>query len=431
VKLKRELGLPSLTLYGIGVIIGAGIYSLIGVGAGLAGGALWLAFLIAAVIAFFTSLSYMELTGIMSREAAEYHYARRAFGREAPAFLVGWIHAAANVSFAATVAIAFAGYLYPLTGIDPRIAAPALILVMGSLNYFGIRQSAFYNDLCAGISVLGLLIIAFLGLASPAAQGADASLSSLPPAGLAGIVSAVAVIFFAYIGFENIANVAEEVKDSRRTVPLAILLSLAISAVLYLLVSVASVRVAGWVALSQSSSPLALAASRSVWDLSPLLAVIALFATSNTVLIALISASRILYGISDAGSLHPVFSSIGGRGTPWFSVVLTTLAAAVVANAADIRTAAELTNFGVFLGYFAVNVCLIAIARGPPAQGKGFRGPRIAGTPVFAWLGAATTLFMLAYIGLQLWALELAIAAAGLLLLGAWRMGHSKKPSDG
>ncbi|MFN7991000.1 MAG: APC family permease [Candidatus Micrarchaeia archaeon] len=420
-KLKRELGLISLVLYGIGVIVGAGIYSLIGIGAGLAGDMLWLAFLIAGAIAFFTAMSYAELSPIIPYEAAEYRIVERASGSRTLSFIIGWTTAIAHILFASTVALAFAGYLSAMSGIPPTSLAVAVVLCMGGMNFLGLRLSSLYNDICAVVSVLGLVIIAVLALASPGGSKADLLLP--PQGGLSSIVAAVAIIFFAFIGFENVANITEEAKDSRRSVPLAMILSLVVSTALYCIVSVAALSLSGWRELAGSSAPLSLVATRSVIDLSPLLSVIALLATSNTVLIALISSSRMLFGISRSGALPRIFSSLGGKGTPWFSAAITTLLAVLAVMFLDIRTSAELTNSGIFISYLAVNLSLVILR----PKKAGIAGPRVLGFPVLAFLGALSSLAMLVYIGIELWPYQLIIIACGVVVLFLHRERDSEE----
>jgi basic amino acid/polyamine antiporter, APA family len=407
--LKRGLGLVSTTLYGIGVILGAGIYALIAVGAGLAGNMLWLAFLISALIAVFTALSYAELSSMFPKEAAEYNYSRRAFGKEWLSFAVGWVLAAGTVVAAATVALGFGGYFHSLTGIDATAAALALIAVMTLLNYWGISESANFNNVATCLEILGLLIVIAAGFLMPPAL--DADLLQMPSGGAQGILAAVSVIFFAYIGFENVANLSEEVKDSKRTVPRALILALAISTAIYMLVAVAAVREVGSEALSQSKAPLTLVVSRMLGDYAGILSYIALFATANTVLMFLIVPSRILYGMSSGDSLPKMFSLTGVRGTPFLSVALVGLAAAAIALLSDIKTVAQLADLAVFIAYTIVNLSLIALA-GSKAK-RGFLSPRIAGIPVLAWLGAASALVMLLFFPLHLWAIEAAILACG------------------
>lgn len=413
-KLKRELGLLNTTLYGIGVILGAGIYALIAVGAGLAGNMLWLAFLLSAVIAVFTGLSYAELSGLFPKEAAEYNYTRRAFKHESLSFAVGWVLAIGTAIAASTVALAFGGYFSTLTGLEPKISAVALIGVMTLLNYVGIKESAKFNMVATGVEMLGLVIVIIAGfLAAPVVE---ADFLELPPGGIHGILAAISVIFFAYIGFENLANISEEVKDSRKTVPKALVLSLAISTILYILVALAAVRELGWEALSQSQAPLTLVVESLLGNYAHILSYIALFATANTVLMFLIAASRIIYGISDGGSLPKSLSDVGRRGTPYLAVASIGVLAAVIASAADLQTVAQLADLAVFMAYLAVNASLIYLAAKGALSKEGFLSPRIAGVPVLAWLGVLSALFMMFFFDINMWMMQGVIILAGLAL---------------
>jgi len=410
--LKKQLDLFSTTLYGLGVILGAGIYALIAVGAGLAGNMLWLAFLISALIAIFTGFSYAELSSIFSKDAAEYNYTRKAFKRESLSFMTGWILAAGTVIAAATVALGFGGYLSALTGLEPRVAALGIIVLMSVLNYIGIKESATFNNVSTSIEIIGLLIVIAAGfLSQPVAQ---ADLLQPPQAGFAGIMAAISVVFFAYIGFENLANLSEEVKDSRNILPKALVLSLVISTLLYMLVAIAAVREVGWEALSQSKAPLTLVVSRALGQYSGLLSYIALFATANTVLMFLIVPSRILYGMSEAGSLPGFFSRVGSRGTPYISVAIVGIVAAFFAYATGIKTVAQLADLAVFIAYIAVNASLICLASS--RFKRRFTSPRIAGVPVLAWLGLLSALYMLTHFPTELWVIELGAVIAGVAL---------------
>jgi len=412
VKLKRELGLIETTLYGIGVILGAGVYALIAVGAGLAGNMLWLAFLISAVIAIFSGLSYAELSSMFSKEAAEYNYTKKAFNRELLSFIIGWVLAIGTVIAASTVALGFGGYFNVITGVDQKIAALGLILVMTLLNYRGIKESARFDDVATILEILGLLLVIGAALMSPPSQTVD--FFEMPATGFSGILAAVTVIFFAYIGFENVANLSEEVKDSRNVVPKALVLALIFSTILYMLVAIAAVRELGWQALSESKAPLTLVVSRALGPYAHILSYIALFATANTVLMFLIVPSRILYGMSRGGSLPKFFSTIGQRGTPFFSVFLIGIVAAFAAYAAEIKTVAQLTDLGVFLAYFAVNMSLIALAG--HAYERRFVSPRFLGIPIFAYLGAIAALVMLFTFDLRLWIIEFGVVITGVMI---------------
>ena len=409
--LKRELGLLSTILYGIGIILGAGIYALIGVGAGLAGNLLWLSFLVSAVVAIFTGLSYAELSSMFPKAAAEYHYTKKAFGFETFSFAIGWILVVGTVIAASTVALGFAGYFVNLFGGDKGIVAVGLIALMAALNYVGIRESARFNNIASVVEASGLLLVVAVWLLFPPEMPGD--IFELPESGVAGIMGAIGVIFFAYIGFENIANLAEEVKDSRRNIPLALIISLIISTILYILVSVAAVAEVGSEALSGSDAPLTMVVTRGLGEYASILSIIALFATGNTVLIFLIAASRILYGMSEGKSLPRFLSRTDSHGTPMFAIGITALAAALISLSGDIKTVAQLTDMGVFIAYAAVNAALIMMA-GRKLR-REFTSPRLIGIPILAWLGIASSLFMLLTFEPVFWILEAMVILAGLV----------------
>ena len=251
-KLKREMTLFTATLYGIGIILGAGIYALIGEGAGIAGNALWVSFILAAVIASLTGMSYAELSSMYPKEAAEYNYARKAFNKRLLPFVVGWVLIVAGIVSAATVALGFAGYFSHIFGGKQILIAAALIALLSLINYRGIKESVRFNVISSIIEVAGLVIIAAIGLMFVGSSSVDFFDFSF---GMNGIIAATALIFFAYIGFEGVANIAEETKNAKSVVPKALLLSLAISTVLYILVAVASVGMLGWERLFSAQGP--------------------------------------------------------------------------------------------------------------------------------------------------------------------------------
>ena len=430
-KLKQELGLFSTTLYGIGVILGAGIYALIGVGAGLAGNMLWLGFLISSIIAIFSGLSYCELVSMFPKDAAEYTYTKKAFGRELFSFLIGWILAIGTVIAASTVALGFGGYFSSLFGIETKVAAFGLIILMTLLNYIGIRESAKFNNFSSLLEAGGLiLVVVAVFLISQPQTNID--LFELPPEGFAGVITAISVIFFAYIGFENIANLAEEVKNSRTVIPKALVLSLIISTILYILVSIAAVSEIPYQLLAQSNAPLTLVVQSALGDYSLILSIIALFATGNTVLIFLIVASRILYGMSNQGSLPGFFSKIGKSGTPYFSVFIVGTSAALIATSTDIKTIAQLADLGVFIAYLAVNAALISLAGRHKGERK-FTSPRLAGIPILAVSGVLSSIFMLYHFEFSLWALEIVVVMVGaaLFFINKKNLGVSGSASSG
>ncbi|MFQ6010279.1 MAG: APC family permease [Candidatus Aenigmatarchaeota archaeon] len=412
-RLKRSLGLFELTAYGVGIILGAGIYALIGKAAAIAGPALWISFLIGAVVASLTGLSYAELGTMYPKEAAEYVYTRKAFrGRRLP-FLIGWLIIFVALVAAATVSLGFGGYLEALTGIPMAVGAGILIVLLSLLNFWGISESAKANIVFTLIELGGLLLIVFLG----APYFGSVNYFEMPM-GFGGVFAAAVLIFFAYIGFEDVVNVSEETRAPRRIIPKALILSIIITTVLYILVAIASVSVLPWNTLGVSTAPLADVANAAMPGSSFAFSIIALFATANTVLILLIVDSRMIWGMARAGSFPKILSRIHAkRRTPWVSIFTMMFIALLFVSAGDIRTIAELTDFGAFIVFMATNISLIVLRYKKPGMRRPFKVPgNIGRLPVPATLGAIFCFVMLFNFGLHVVLSSLGVIAAGFIV---------------
>jgi len=426
-RLKREIGLLEATFYGIGVILGAGIYALIGVGAGIAGNALWIAFVVAALIAGFTALSYAELSSMFPKAAAEYIYTRKAFGRPRLSFVISWLVVITGIIAAATVSLGFGGYLASMVGFGTPIAfAAALIVALSVVNWWGIKLSARFNVIASSAETFGLILVILAGAWLITSGHPAIDLFETPGgAGFSGIMAASALVFFAYIGFEEVVNVSEETKNPRKTIPRALLLALVISTILYILVSLSAVGAIGWQALSESPAPLA-DAVKGVWGYpgGQLLSIIALFATANTVLIAIITMSRILYGMGRQRSVPAACARIGRRGTPYISVFVVGLLALAALALGGLKTIALLTDLGIFIVYLFVNLSLIWLRYSKPRIRRPFKSPLNVGRfPVLGGLGVAGSGFMLFYFEPMLLLLEVIIIAIGAAIYTAIKRG--------
>jgi APA family basic amino acid/polyamine antiporter len=417
-RLRRELGLFETSIYGIGVILGAGIYAIIGEGAGLAGNAVWLSFIIAAIVASFTGLSYAELSSMYPKTAAEYNYTRNAFRREWLAFLVGFIMIVAGLFFSATVSIGFAGYFSALFGTPLIFTAIGLIAALSLVNFIGIKQSSRINIISTLIEFSGLLIIIVIGL--PYIGGAVNYFAS--PLGMSGIVGAAALLFFAFIGFENVANISEEARNATKIIPRALILSLIISTILYILVAISAVSVMGWETLSASGAPLAdVAVVAAGPSMQLVLSVIALFATANTVLIMLIVTSRMIYGIAREYSRGFLSRIHKKRGTPHFAILTVLILSSLATLLGDLGTVANMTNAGVFITYVFVNLSLIRIRFTKPKEERPFKVPlNIGKLPILPVLGIASSLMMLVQFEPFILILELVLISLGYLFFRAF-----------
>jgi len=393
IPLKRELGPFEVTISGIGIILGAGIYALIGRGAALAGNALWLSFAISATIAVFTGLSYAELSAMFPKAGAEYEYVKGAFGKR-PAFAIGWLIILSGILGASTVALGFAGYASALTGIDPLLLSAALIATLSVILTRGVKLSALFAILFTLVEMAGLGLIILIGIPS---FGRVDYLEM--PFGFPGVLSAASLVFFAYIGFEDVVKLAEETREPEKNIPRGLLLAMAASILLYILVSVSAVSVAGWEALAASDAPFAAVAGEALGGgASLLLSGIALFATANTVLLMLLASSRISYGMADAGHFPALLGRVHEtRGTPVWANLVVGAGACLFTLAGDIGFAAELTNFTLFLTFTVINASVILLRVRRPDLRRPFLVPgSLAGVPLLPAAGVIASIAFLA-----------------------------------
>lgn len=424
-QLRKSVGLFQAVMYGTGLILGAGIYVLIGDVAGIAGNAMWISFALAAAIAAFTGLSYAELSSMFPKSAAEYVFVKNAFGNNLFAFVAGWLIIFVAIVSAAAVAIGFAGYFASFVPLADRLlAAVALIAVLSAINFIGIRESTWTNAVFAVIEVAGLVIIIGAGLliGSPGTTnyyGMPPAVTSIPLA-FGAIVGAAGLIFFAYFGFENLANIAEETRNARRTIPLALVISIAVTTAIYIMVAVSAVALVGWEALSQSDAPLAFAAEKAFGRSGVvMLASIGLFATTNTVLMLLVACSRIIFGMAADRALPFSLSAVHPRTrTPAKAVIaaMVLTMAVVSVSSGRIDAVARVAVFGIFMVYTFVNLSLIWLRYRKPELERPFRSPgRIGRFPVLAGLGLATSLGMLTQFDLVTTSAGIASAGAAVL----------------
>lgn len=372
--LRRELGLFEALVYGVGLILGAGIYAILGEATGVTGGSIVFSFLLAAVIASLTGLSYAELASLFPKAEGDYIFAHEAFHHELFSDITAFGRLAMGVISSAAVALAFAGYLTSFIDVPAIPIAILLVGCMAGVNYWGIELSTKINIVFTAIEVLGLLII--IWVAGGAWGNADIFHA---PNGTFGVVHAAFLIFFAYLGFGSIVNLSEETDTAVITIPRAIILSIAITTVLYVLVGLSSVALVDWQVLGQSASPLAEVALAG-WGQtgSSVLAVIALFSTMNTVLILQISTSRLLYGVSKTE--YQVFPTVlsrvhPARQTPHYAVILVGITTIPFVFLGDIGIVAGLANLMLLVVFVIVNAALLKLRYSRPELTRGFRTP--------------------------------------------------------
>lgn len=394
-ELREELGLFEVTVYGVGLILGAGIYAILGEAAGLAGESIFFAFLIASFVGMLTGLSYSELSSMYPKEEADYIYVRSAFDHKKLSEITAIFRIFVGVVSAAAIALAFGGYLTFFIPTSMVLLAIAIILISSAVNFYGIKLSAKINILFTAIEILGLLIIIWLG------AGSWGQVDVLQvPRGLKGILQSSFLIFFAYIGFESLVNISEETREASKKIPQAILISIVVTTVLYILVGISAVALVDWEALGQSNSPLALVAMEG-WgpEAFTVISVIALFSTMNTVLITLISTSRILYGVSkdEYHFLPTVFSRVHRRTrTPHIAVLSVCILSILFTLPGDIGVVAGMANLFLLIVFVLVNASLLKLRYRYPDFSRSFKAPLNWGS--FSFTAAAGFIACLALI---------------------------------
>jgi basic amino acid/polyamine antiporter, APA family len=408
--LRRVLGLTEVTAGGVGIIIGAGIYVLLGAAAAQAGPLVWLAFLLAALLALLTGLGYAELSSMFPSAAGEYEYTRQALP-EWVAFVVGWTMLVGLVAAAAAVSLGFARYVGHFVDVDIRLAALGLVAVVTAVTLTGIEYSARLTVVLSAVQVGGLVLVVLIGLP----HVGDVDLLAGP--GLGGVLGAAALVFFAFIGFDEVITLAEETRDPTRTVPRALLLALGLSATLYVGVAVAAVSVLGAEALARSPRPLADVMAHALGHRgATVVAAIAVVTTTNTTLLAVTAASRVLYGMARAGAMPRRFAVVHPRrGTPAAAIAAVALAAAVFAGLGELAVLAAVADFAVYVVFLAVNATVLILRRTRPAAPRPFAvSGTVGGVPVVPVLGLGTVALMLTQLEPRAVGLGLVLGAAGL-----------------
>lgn len=398
------------------MILGAGIYSIIGQAAGIAAEKIWQGFVIAGVAALLTALSYAELATMYPAAGGDYIYLKNAFSKQRWfAASVGIIVAFAGCASAATVSLAFASYLQHFFFLPRLFVAASVLIFFTAVNIVGIKESGWINVIFTVIEVFGLILFIWLGMQNPKFGEALFTLPNF------STVSSAALIIFAYLGFENIVNLSEETIEPEKNIPRAIFLSLLISMIIYVLVSLAAVALMPSEQLAHTESALYDAAMITSKRLAGILGGIALFSTANTALIGLISTSRILYGISKDKSLPYVLSkTLTKRKTPWVAALVSLVITILLLPLGKVKTLASIASFSTMIAFISINVALIRLRQIEPKKERPFRIPFTIGTlPILPLLAIGTCIVFIFQFDRQIYIITLLAFAcsAGIYLI--------------
>jgi amino acid transporter len=378
------MGLTTLVVYGVGDMLGAGIYGLMGKAAGLMGNAVWLAFVMAMLVALLTGLSYANIGSRYPRAAGAPYVVQRAFRAPFVPYVIGLGVAASGLTSMATGSRVIAGYVQSLGVRLPAGVLTVMFLVLLSLVVFrGIRESTWMNILCTTVELTGLLIVIGVGvrywgsvnyLETPAPAGGEGGVAGLT-AGL--LLQGAVLTFFSFIGFEDILNVAEEVKRPRTTLPLGLLLALVIATTLYILVAISAVSVLPYRELSQSKAALVDVVRKAAPVIPPLLfTAISIFAVANTALLNYVMGSRLLYGMSRQGLLPAWIGRVHpGRRTPHVAILVLLGLVLALTLVGDIRQLADATSLLLLGAFVLVNSALLVLKLRPGEPRGAFEVP--------------------------------------------------------
>jgi len=369
--LKRAITPGLLLFFIVGDILGGGIYARVGQVAGETGGAIWVAFTLALLMAAFTAASYAELVGKYPRAGGAGLYVHRAFGHPFLSFIVAFAVVASGIASASALARGFGGdYLSEFVDIPVILTALALVALIAVVNLRGIEESVKINVGFTLVEMGGLVLIVIVAAVAITSGDAEPSRAfefkeggSMLGAALAG----AAIAFYALVGFEDSVNVAEETRDPARTFPKALFGALAIAGAIYLLVTIGASMVVPTGDLASSDAALLEVITQGPLGIpEKLFAAIGLLALSNGALINMIMASRLLYGMAQEGVVpRPFAQLLPNRRTPWFAIAFTTAISAVLVATGDLDSLADTTVALLVVVFAIVNISVLVLRRDP------------------------------------------------------------------
>ncbi|TDC63108.1 amino acid permease [Actinomadura sp. GC306] len=462
-RLRRALGPLDLTVFGVGVIVGTGIFVLTGqVARDNAGPAVALSFILAALVCGLAALCYAEFASTVPVAGSAYTFSYATLG-EFPAWIIGWDLILEMALGAAVVAVGWSGYFASLLDgigitVPESIAAPpgegglvnvpaiALVLAVTALLVLGIKISSMVNAVVVAIKVGVVLLVIFAGLffvkkenydpfippskSTPEVDGLDAPLMQVlfgltPVAyGWLGVFSALAIVFFAYIGFDIVATAAEEAKRPQRDLPIGLVGSLVITAILYAAVSTVVVGMQHYTELS-TEAPLAdafKAAGHPVF--ATIIDIGAVVGLITVVMILLLGMSRIFFALGRDGLMPAWLSVVHPRfGTPYRSTVIMGVIVAVLAGVIPLAELATLVNIGTLFAFIVVSAAVVILRRTRPDLPRAFRTPLV---PLVPALSIIACLFVMLNLPVETWLRFLIWMVVGVAIYAAYGYRNSR-----
>ncbi|PWS53102.1 amino acid permease [Streptomyces sp. FT05W] len=444
--LRRTMGLFQLVCFGVGAIVGTGIFVGLSDSVAEAGPAVVVSFVLAAVTCIFTAFSFAELGGAIPVSGSSYSFAYATLG-ERVAFLVGWCLLLEYGVSVSAVAVGWSQYVNELLdsvvgwslpaalsagpGDGGVINLPAIVVVMmaATLLVRGIRESARAT---AAMAVLKIgILVAFCAIAFTAFE--DGHLSPFAPEGMAGITAGASVAFFSYIGFDAITTAGEEVKNPRRNIPIAILICIGLVTLLYCAVALGAIGSLGADAVSDKPAALSLVVDK-VTESSVgggIIAFGAVVAIASVVLAVMYGQTRILMSMSRDGLIPRVFERVSPKTrTPVANTWIVAVLFAVPAAFSSLDVVVNLTTIGTLATMAVVNVAVIALRRRNPELKRSFRVPLYPASPV---LGVGFCLYLMYGTGWTTWVQFVVFLTVGALVYALYSRSRSRlvrEPQD-
>lgn len=360
-KLNRSISLPMLILYGLGTMIGGGFYALLGEIAGEAALFTPLAFLLSGLLAFISATSFAELSSRFPFSAGEARYAQEGFASKNFSTLVGWLVILTGIVSSAALAVATVGFLQDFISVPQTVVILFLVLFMGGIAGWGIGKSVAFVGVVSIIEIGALVYIVFVAGDSLSALPSRWQELFIPTSSTVwlGVFSGAFLGFYAFIGFEDMVNMAEEVKDVRKNLPIAILVSIFLTTVIYIVVSTIAVLTVSPQMLSGSNTPVAeILRGHGAFSMT-MLGVVSLLTGINGALVQIIMASRVAYGLSKKDQAPTFLGKINDKTqTPLRATAIITFIVLVLAIFFPLQTLAESTSFIILIIFAIVNLSL-------------------------------------------------------------------------
>jgi basic amino acid/polyamine antiporter, APA family len=461
-QLRKRLGPIDLTVFGVGVVIGTGIFVLTGKAAGVqAGPAVALSFVFAGIACALAGLCYAEFASTVPVAGSAYTFSYATLG-ELVAWIIGWDLILELALGASTVAVGWSSYFADVLkqlditipawayGTGHNLVAAVIVLILTGIICLGIKVSAQVNTVIVTIKIAVVLFVIVAGLfyikasnyspfippaGSPPAGGAQSTPSLLQDLGFApgsfgvtGIFTGAALVFFAFIGFDIVATAAEETRNPQRDMPVGILSSLGICTVLYVAVSLVVTGMVKYTSI-KINAPLA-EAFRSVGKpaFATVISVGALLGLTTVMMILLLGQSRVFFAMSRDRLLPPGFSTVSERfGTPILTTITTGVVVAIIATFVPLSELAELVNIGTLFAFILVAIGIVVLRRTRPDLPRAFRCPGVPAVPILAVL---TSFYLMLNLPGATWIRFAGWMAAGLVVYFTYSARRSRLHTD-